>query len=80
MEPEFQWIWRAWHRLNADRPFWGGGMSAPVPGSISYADMVVWAREHEMSNRERLMLDQCFMAMDEVYRGWWVAKNAPESR
>lgn len=55
-------------------------MGPSTPGSINYADMVVWAREHEMTNRERQMLDQCFMAMDEVYRGWWVAKNAPESR
>lgn len=54
-------------------------MGPSVPGSISYSSVVFWADAHEMSYYERQILDVCMLAMDEVYRGWYMAKNAPAS-
>lgn len=34
-----------------------------------------WARRYRLSDEDFEMLDRCIMAMDEVYREWWIERN-----
>lgn len=58
------WIWRAWHRLHLDRPWWGGGMGPVVPGRIPWATVRDWAAFHDLSGDDMLLLDTCIRALD----------------
>ncbi len=70
------WIWRAWHRLNPDRPRYGGGFAAEVPGDIPWSLVRLWAEEHGMTRSEFSFLDRCIQAMDHTYRDVWMAKQS----
>jgi hypothetical protein len=71
IEPEFGWIWRAWHRLHPDRPQWAGGMGPTVPGAIPWTVVRLWADYHRLSRGEFDMLDRVIQAMDAEYMAWW---------
>ncbi len=68
---EFEWIWRAWHRLSDDRPRFGGGMGPPVPGRIPWLTVWRWAEHNGLQKGELNMLDVCFAALDSIYLDWW---------
>jgi hypothetical protein len=81
------WVWRAFMRLSADRPWLGGGMDAPVPGRIPWAVVRAWADAHGMTNEEAEHLDRYLVPMDEVYakhvkdtRSTTGAANVPEDK
>ena len=70
VNPRYRWIWRAWHRLSLDRPYYGGGMGPPVPGNIPWWQLKLWAQHHGLTRSQFTMLDICVRKMDEVYRTW----------
>lgn len=76
INPAFDWIWRAWHRLSDDRPRYGGGMGPSVPGRIPWTVVAQWCRHHDLTRAEMLLLDACFAVMDVVYLEWWSAAQA----
>jgi hypothetical protein len=78
IKPEFQWIWRAWRRLSADRPFIAGGMGPSVPGAIPWAVAIEWARYHGLSRDEFDLMDHCLGRLDETYRQWWMERAAQQ--
>ncbi|MBM3096914.1 hypothetical protein JRX38_02565 [Gluconobacter cerinus] len=77
------WIWRAWHRLSAERsqstegfivPM-GGGVIQSRPCSIPWTAVLAWADHHDLSQAEMALLDRCLVAMDSVYAGYWAEKQ-----
>jgi hypothetical protein len=80
VQPRFRWIWRAWHRLSLDRPYYGGGMGPPVPGNIPWWMIRLWAQDHHMTRGQMLMLDVCIRKMDETYRMWMRDKMETERK
>jgi hypothetical protein len=78
IEPEFLWIWRAWHRLHPDRPQHGGGLGPSVPGDIPWTVVRQWAEFYHLSRGEFHMLDRVLQAMDAEYREWWIERHPPE--
>lgn len=62
-----EWIWRAWHRLSLDRPIYGGGMGAPIPGRIPWHAVAEWAAFHD---QDVVLLDKAVVAMDTVWLEW----------
>jgi hypothetical protein len=79
IEPAFHWIWRAWHRLHPDRPYYGGGMGPMVPGAIPWGLVRTWAEHHHLTRGEYLMLDRVVQAMDSEYLTWWAERNANDA-
>lgn len=61
------WVWRAWSRLNLDRPYIGGGMSSALPGRIPWRDVVLWGEVHGLSPEDLDFLDHCVIAMDSAF-------------
>jgi hypothetical protein len=75
--PEWlEWVWRAWHRLNLDRPYFGGGMGPMVPGRIAWRDVVTWCEFHDLPGEAVGFLDRCIVAMDTEFVGFQAAKAA----
>lgn len=64
---DIAWIWKAFHRLDLDRGWIGGGMAAPIPRRIPWQSIVDWAGYHGYSREDCEMLDVCISAMDTVY-------------
>lgn len=77
--PEWQWIWRAWHRLSAERPHVPQGFGMPMggtliegrPGAIPWSVIRQWAEHHGLSQAEMALLDRVILAMDGVYLEHW---------
>lgn len=65
------WVWRAWNRLTADRPWIGGGMGSPSPGNIPWSIVTAWAGVHDYDEDETDMLDLLIQEMDAEYLSWW---------
>lgn len=65
------WVWRAWHRLAADRQWVAGGMGPPVPGRIPWSVVQMWVVAHGMNRDEATFLDRCLGKMDEVFLEHW---------
>jgi hypothetical protein len=78
IDPEFDWIWKAWHRLSDDRPRWGGGMGPSVPGRIPWMTMRLWAEHYRLSAAEMTLLDTGFMALDTAYIEIWIDAQKKE--
>lgn len=85
-DPQWLWIWRAWHRLSGERqetvfgmmvPL-GGGMIESRPGFTPWSIVRLWAEHHGFSDQEMALLDRCIVAMDRVYFTHWAKKQ--ESR
>ena len=80
--PEWQWIWRAWHRLSAERPHVTQGFSVPMggtviegrPGVIPWSAVQRWAEHHGLTWAEMALLDRVLLAMDGVYVRHWAAQ------
>ncbi|WP_394819149.1 hypothetical protein [Sorlinia euscelidii] len=78
-KPEFFWIWRAWHRLAADRPQnpfgmihpMNGGIIATQPGATPWRIVRSWADHHGLTREEYQLLDLCIVAMDRVAHDHW---------
>ena len=66
-----EWVWRAWHRLSLDRPYYGGGMGPSIPGRISWQSVAAWAKHH---GQDAGFLDKAVVAMDTVYLDWSVER------
>lgn len=60
-------VWRAWHRLDMDRPWYGGGMGPMIPGRIPWKNIADWCQFHGHSHEQRELLDACFAEMDIAY-------------
>jgi hypothetical protein len=67
-----EWVWRAWTRLNADRPYYGGGMGPMVPGRIPWRTVDEWARRHGL---DMAFLDRCLFEMDSELLAWHAAQQ-----
>jgi hypothetical protein len=80
IEPEFIWLWRAWHRLHPDRPYHGGGMGPAVPGAIPWKLVRLWAKHHNLSRGEHAMLDRAIQALDAEYLAWWGERQAADTQ
>lgn len=74
MPDHLQWIWRAWHRLTLDRPWWPGGMGPAVPGRIPWGLVQDWATGHALTFDATLFLDRCLIAMDTVFLEYWTER------
>lgn len=72
--PEWQWIWRAWHRLDDERQWVSGGMGPSHPAGIPWTAVMAWADRHGLDGETTDLLDHGIRAMDGVYRAWWVEK------
>jgi hypothetical protein len=66
-EPAWEWVWRAWHRLNADRPWLGGGMGPMLPGRIAWRDLLSWC---DQNGGDLDFLDACCFALDTEFIDW----------
>ena len=64
------WVWRAWHRLHADRPWWGGGMGPMVPGPITWSAVRDWCDFHAYPGDAVAFLDVCCRSMDDEFMAW----------
>ncbi|AQS90691.1 hypothetical protein A0U94_06600 [Gluconobacter albidus] len=82
-DPQWLWIWRAWHRLSSERheaphgimmPM-GGGLISGRPRQIPWSSVRLWAEHHGMSMQEMALLDRCIVLMDEVFIRRWVEKQ-----
>lgn len=78
-DPQWVWIWRAWHRLSSERtervegvmmPM-GGGVIHSCPGHIPWTAVRAWADHHDLSAAEFILLDRCLMAMDTTFATHW---------
>lgn len=67
VDPGLRWVWDAWHRLSADRPWKAGGMGPAFPGNIAWASVVGWCDFHGHTGEDVAFMDLCFRAMDEVF-------------
>lgn len=67
VDEQWMWIWRAFHRLHADRPYRSNGMDPPTAGRIPWAMVMQWAREYRLADGERSLLDACIVKMDGVF-------------
>ena len=65
-----EWVWRAWHRLSADRPWRGGGFGPSLPGAIPWGMIRDWCDHHGYGPDELAFMDGCFREMDAVHREW----------
>lgn len=61
------WIWRAYNRLEMDRQWMVGGMSAAIPCRIPWQSIVDWAQFHGYDEDDHAMLDACIVGMDTIY-------------
>jgi hypothetical protein len=75
VDRQWQWIWRAWHRLSDERPQYGGGMGPLIPGNIPWSLVYRWAEAHGMTRGEMVFLDFCIQRMDRTFHKWWVSKQ-----
>lgn len=74
-QPEFMWIWRAWHRLSASRQRLTQGFGVPLggthiessPSMIPWEVVHTWAQYHGYTYAEMALLDRCIVAMDGVF-------------
>lgn len=71
INPEFEWIWKAWQRLHRDRPQYSTGQGPIVPGNIDWRATVAWAEYHRMTHAEHSLLDLVLISMDDEYLAWW---------
>jgi hypothetical protein len=67
VEDEWLWCWRAWWRLHNDRPWYGGGMAAAMPGRIPWAAVRAWCDFHGYTGEAVVFLDAVFAGLDGVF-------------
>jgi hypothetical protein len=72
LDPAFAWVWRAWWRLNRDRPWLGGGMGPMSPGRIPWQSVMDWADRH---GQDAEFLDACVVGMDDTYLEFHAAQQ-----
>jgi hypothetical protein len=81
MEPDpkipdwLQGVWRAWHRLNADRPWNSAGMAGMMPGPIPWRDVVAWCDFHNLTGEDVAFYDTLIRAMDGEFLAWHAARQ-----
>lgn len=70
--PEWlSWVWRAWHRLHADRVWYGGGFGPASPAPrIPWLSIVAWCQFNGYSGADVAFLDECCRVMDGVFVAW----------
>jgi hypothetical protein len=76
LRPELLWLWRAWHRLDGDRPWRPGGMGPSLPGRIPWSVTHAFAAAHGLTVEDREMLEHCIGAMDTVLLDHLAAERA----
>lgn len=86
VDPAWEWIWRAWHRLNrGDRSYIQRGVALPLgataivaePDFIGWTTVNRWAKAHGLSESEEELLDRCVQKLDEVLREDWRRRAEP---
>lgn len=80
VDPMWSWIWRAWHRLSAERSWVPGGMGPAQPCNIPWTTVMKWVDRHRIGPEDEALLDRCILAMDNVFKNWWAesAKKTEE--
>ncbi|MBP7339091.1 hypothetical protein [Niveispirillum sp.] len=74
LDPGWNWIWRAWRRLGAERQWIAGGMGPSQPADIPWTAVMAWAERYGLGEVKSELLDHVIAAMDAVYREWWAEK------
>ena len=69
------WIWRAWHRLEADRPRHGGGFGPAIPGPIPWSLVLRWADYQGLTQGEMQLLDQCLLGLHAEDVAHWLRRQ-----
>jgi len=72
------WVWKAFHRLSAERSFQVRGMAAPmgvtritsVPGRIPWTAVLRWAEAHGYGPERFGFLDELVQQMDDEFLDW----------
>lgn len=83
VSPEYNWIWRAWHRLCSERIWQTRGISVPMGGTIinsapveiPWSSVHLWAEVNEYTESEEFFLDTCIRAMDAEYIKWYAERQ-----
>lgn len=65
--PEWEWVWRAWHRLHRDRAWLPSGMGGAVPRGISAQALAELAAQEGLSADEAELLALLVAPMDGVF-------------
>lgn len=80
LEPQHEWLWRAWNRLSQDRPWIAGGLAAPVPGRIPWSTVADWCERQGYTDDERDFMDAVLEQLDADYLGWWRAQAEQKAK
>ena len=83
LESEYHWIWRAWDRLTDERQWqtrgigvpMGGTIITPFPCRIPWTSVMAWCEVNDYDESTSRMLDDCLLAMDQVFIAWWIETN-----
>ena len=49
---DLMWVWSAWHDLDPERGWIGGGMGAPIPGATPWTAVLRWAERRGLSEAD----------------------------
>lgn len=82
-DPEWDWIWEAWWRLNDDRHTEVSGMGMPMGGTviqsrprrIPWTAVDRWCERYGYGQDQSDLFDECLMAMDAVYIRWFADRQ-----
>ncbi|EHM01158.1 hypothetical protein HMPREF9946_02233 [Acetobacteraceae bacterium AT-5844] len=83
MDRAWGWIWRAWRRLDHERPYIVTGIGQPMgatmivsqPGRIPWTAVDRWCRAHGYSDDDRQFLDACVEELDSIKLADWAEKQ-----
>lgn len=67
VDPAFEWIWRAWWRLQMDREMTGIGLSGLHLRRIPWTTLAAWCDWHGHGPAELDLLDHCVQALDRTW-------------
>ncbi len=62
--PDLMWVWSAWHDLEPERSWVGGGMGAPIPGATPWTAVLRWAERRGLSEGDTDFLVAMIRVLD----------------
>ena len=70
IDDHLEWVWRAWHTLDADRDWFGGGFSAPEPRRLRWSAIRDWCEFYGRPGPDVDRLFGLIRAMDSTFFAW----------
>lgn len=64
-------VWRAWKRLQRDRPWHSDGSGRLLPGRIPWRDVMAWADRQHLSAEHAEFLDYGIGILEAAYMEWF---------